>query len=531
MAVVHCGIIVAYKHSKTSIHSMIDYTKLFAGGAIFSGVVAFWDKIKSFAWRLISLLVQQVEIPNKDVRDAVIAYLIDNYKYSSTYDKVYGAIYESLRNGRYGLVPYELFGQRSLVFWNGMYPFLFNNKQSTDNSGHEESRNRYEQPDTMATTITFLRGKLNIDELIFNACDARNKSMWRVAQDEKIGEKRFTVYYVPKKKASHDEYEPTSDGLPWYQQSNYRLIGITSEQLGKAIFSSGKALDNLIFPDKVKNLIKEVERWCRSKDWYRSKNIPWKRGWLLYGPPGTGKTALARAFAEDLDLPIYVYSLAQMDNATLMKAWAKMQVNVPCIALLEDIDNVFHGRNNISRRFPVMSFSNYSDEDDENGNGEKPEPLAPLTFDCLLNCLDGVEKSDGVFTIITTNDLSKIDPALGIPSISTNLGEQEFISSRPGRIDKAIELTYMEPSEMKVMASRILKGYDLELEKMILYIEQSGDTKQTPAQFQERCGQIALKCYWEEQEKVSPDTNGKLQAKSSSFHTNSLTNIINPNNN
>jgi len=29
--------------------------------------------------------------------------------------------------------------------------------------------------------------------------------------------------------------------------------------------------------------------------------------------------------------------------------------------------------------------------------------LTPLTFDCLLNCLDGVERSDGIFTIVTTN--------------------------------------------------------------------------------------------------------------------------------
>ena len=27
-----------------------------------------------------------------------------------------------------------------------------------------------------------------------------------------------------------------------------------------------------------------------------------------------------------------------------------MQVNVPCIALIEDIDNVFHGRENVARK-------------------------------------------------------------------------------------------------------------------------------------------------------------------------------------
>ena len=46
-------------------------------------------------------------------------------------------------------------------------------------------------------------------------------------------------------------------------------------------------------------------------------------------------------------MPIYVFNLAQMSNHELMKAWTEMQVNVPCIALIEDIDNVFHGRENV----------------------------------------------------------------------------------------------------------------------------------------------------------------------------------------
>ena len=39
-----------------------------------------------------------------------------------------------------------------------------------------------------------------------------------------------------------------------------------------------------------------------------------------------------------------MFNLATLDNHELMTAWAAMQVNVPCIALLEDFDNVFHGR-------------------------------------------------------------------------------------------------------------------------------------------------------------------------------------------
>ena len=221
---------------------------------------------------------------------------------------------------------------------------------------------------------------------------------------------------------------------------------------------NGRALDNLIFPQRVKDLINEIELWRNNRDWYADKGIPWKRGWLLYGPPGTGKTALARAFAEDLNMPIYVFNLAEMGNHELIKAWTEMQVNVPCIALIEDIDNVFHGRENVVRRGSMMSMMLGRDEK-KGGNGKNDDGMrdmfAPLTFDCLLNCLDGVERTDGIFTIITTNDLTKIDPALGQPRKLPD-GTTEFISTRPGRIDKAVELTYMEPADKKLMAKRIL---------------------------------------------------------------------------
>jgi hypothetical protein len=110
-----------------------------------------------------------------------------------------------------------------------------------------------------------------------------------------------------------------------------------------------------------------------------------------------------------------------------------MQLNVPCIALIEDIDNVFHGRENISRKHGMMSFLMASKKKD--GEADQPPP-SPLTFDCLLNCLDGVDRCDGVFTIVTTNSIDKIDPALGQPRKLPD-GTVEFISSRPGRIDKA----------------------------------------------------------------------------------------------
>jgi SpoVK/Ycf46/Vps4 family AAA+-type ATPase len=238
--------------------------------------------------------------------------------------------------------------------------------------------------------------------------------------------------------------------------------------------------------------------WRRSRQWYYDRSIPWKRGWLLYGPPGTGKTALARAFAEDLNLPITVFNLAELSNRQLARSWAAMQATVPAIALFEDIDNVFHGRENVARKSAaVMPLVMSAPANGDGRKAGKTKNTEPVTFDCLLNCLDGVERADGIFTIITTNDIAKIDPALGQPRTLPD-GSVEFISTRPGRVDKAVELGYLESADKRRLADRILGDFPAERAAMLDFIDRYPDLPETPAQFQERCGQIALACFWDE---------------------------------
>lgn len=460
------------------------------------GVVAsMWTKMKDVAWRVVGLVIQRVEIPTQAAHDAVTAHLISKFRRSRNYDRMYGATWEYQRDGRYGLVPYEQFGNRTLILWNGWVPFLFTNQQEKktpakgENSGSSDKVKVY-------STVTFVRGTVDVEGILKDACDFRNQMSWAAEDAEQEAKTRFVIHHVPKRHDDDDDDYSGSNGLAWYQQGSYRLLAHTADQLGKRPTANGLALDNLIFPQRVKDLIKEIGLWRKSRDWYREKGIPWKRGWMLYGPPGTGKTALARAFAEDLNMPIYVYNLAEMGNHELMKAWGEMQMNVPCIALIEDIDNVFHGRENVSRKNQGFGLMLPSAKKDDDGGG-RGGLLTPLTFDCVLNCLDGVERSDGVFTIITTNDVTKVDPALGQPRRLPD-GSTEFISTRPGRIDKAVELGYMEPADKKKLARRILGAYERELMEMCAFVDKFPDLQETPAQFQERCAQVALKSYWRE---------------------------------
>lgn len=66
------------------------------------------------------------------------------------------------------------------------------------------------------------------------------------------------------------------------------------------------------------------------------------------------------------------------------------------------------------------------------------------------------------------------------------------------RTSSAVELTYMESADQKLMAKRILGEYPDEYLLMLEFIDRYPDVPETPAQFQERCGQIALKCFWNE---------------------------------
>ncbi len=511
----------------------------FAGFAALSGLfgilVGMWSKIKSFAYQIKSRVIRKVEIVTNGQNTALISYLIKNYKKSSNYDKVYGAAREDIRSlGRQNLVAYELFGSRTTIFWNGWLPFVYSDSLEAAKEGKGKDDGYYEDDGTKTkdgkrvvfASISYIRGTLDIDKLLLAATEAYNKTLNDTLSIQEVAAKdatkRFKVINVPdvdnganpKSRNSYGDDDPLEEGLGWYMMDKYRILTHDKTDIGPKMLGNGKkAMDMLFFPNHVMELVEEVKHWHGSKDWYDSKGITWKRGWLLYGPPGSGKSAIVRAFAEDLNMPIYVYNLADMGNNQLIKEWKNMQANTPCIALIEDIDGVFHGRENVAAKAmsgigmfgglgAMRRKKDDDDDDDDDAKGEKKGMgigYGGVTFDCLLNVIDGVARVGGVFTIITTNDVHKVDPALGGPNVGQDMGEG-YVSNRPGRVDKVIELTYMTADDKKKMAAHILGEYRDEYDALCAAVD-AHDVKQTPAQFQELCAQIALKRFWSEKKK------------------------------
>jgi len=163
-----------------------------------------------------------------------------------------------------------------------------------------------------------------------------------------------------------------------------------------------------------------------------------------------------------------------MSNEEFTDFWNMSLNAAPCIVLLEDLDRVFHGDKMVG-------------ESTHTTKGR-------LTMDCILNCINGVESSDGIITFVTANDVSKIDKALGIPDATGK-------SSRPGRLDKMIFFKKLEKEQRILIAGRILDWFPNVVDAVV-----EAGVGETGAQFEKRCSDIAIAEFW----KLSKSDREKL---------------------
>jgi ATPase family associated with various cellular activities (AAA) len=465
---------------------------------VFGVVLRSWQSIKNCCNSVIGVFVIHAHLDDETTARAVLTYLVRRYPRSRGGQRTFGGRHDSFRDGKYGHIPYEVLGNRTMLFWRGWLPFWFVVREEKQDAGKSGGSVIYwgSRPKTdFKACLVFFRFTLDVEEIIRLASRSRNEMYWAVEEKQR---RRFFLKKIPDPYGSGEQRYSAGTSLEWFHEGAVRLLDHEASQLGRATMTqTGKAADQLYFPRRIKDLIQEVWAWHGLKDWYLQRNIPWKRGWCLYGPPGTGKTALVRAIAEDLDMPLFIYSLGHMLDRDLERSWEDMQAHTPCVALFEDFDTVFHGRENVYGK-PTLAdqIAGAMPNAANNSNAATALEVGKLSFGCLLNCLDGVVKGGGIFTVITTNHVDKLDRALGQPQRNPD-GSVEFISTRPGRIDKAIELGYMEREDKKRLARRIFFDDDHGYRVMVEQIEREPDKKETPAQFQEACAQLALAQLWD----------------------------------
>lgn len=165
--------------------------------------------------------------------------------------------------------------------------------------------------------------------------------------------------------------------------------------------------------------IRDVEQFLNSEQSYRSRGIPYKRGYLLYGMPGTGKTSLLAYLANKHNMNVYIVSSDAIRNFSSMVT----DIKPNSIVLIEDIDMTTLGEKRNGLVHEPTSTSALDDDTD----GENPFASLVTNKDVIrefLNALDGITEFGGSIIVATTNKPDVLDAAL----------------LRPGRIDKQIEI-------------------------------------------------------------------------------------------
>lgn len=175
--------------------------------------------------------------------------------------------------------------------------------------------------------------------------------------------------------------------------------------------------------DKSK-LFDLVDNFVNNENFYTDRGLNYKLNILLYGPPGTGKSTIALVIASKFKKNLNILPLSDISDVTLINAYSS--VNSEDIILIEDVDACA-----AACKRDVDDFKN-------DGNG--------ATTSGLLNVLDGVLSAPGVITILTTNHLDKLDPAI----------------IRPGRMDLVLEIGYARREEISEMFKMYYPGFKID---------------------------------------------------------------------
>lgn len=139
---------------------------------------------------------------------------------------------------------------------------------------------------------------------------------------------------------------------------------------------------------------------------YEKWGMRFPRGILLYGPPGTGKTMLAMAMANECEATFIVKKCSDMVNKyfgesekNIERAFDEAEKKAPSILMFDEINSIIPSRSSIDNHMQRL-------------------------VNTMLSRMDGMEKTDGVVVMGTTNLLESLDPAI----------------IRGGRFDKLIEV-------------------------------------------------------------------------------------------
>jgi hypothetical protein len=264
----------------------------------------------------------------------------------------------------------------------------------------------------------------------------------------------LTGFFVPVK-----EMKRFVRGFMNVSKTSDKTIDIFENQAGywtKSVSKPQRPFDSVIFPASsmksdmngvavesssesvAHDILRDINEFIDSKEWYKSKGIPYRRCFLIQSPPGSGKSSYIQALAGALNRDIYYMSLNEKGLTDSTFARSLRQTSDKSIVLIEDIDVAF----------PVKR----TDKVAKSAAGQIANKMSTLTMSGFLNAMDGMLAPEGKILFLTTNHIENLDPAL----------------IRPGRVDRVITMSYATKEQIAKMCDRFLGEEHKDLKELVI---------------------------------------------------------------
>ena len=180
--------------------------------------------------------------------------------------------------------------------------------------------------------------------------------------------------------------------------------------------------EQVILPKKTLDLLdRNVIQFVRQRPQLAKFKQATKKGILFYGPPGTGKTHTIHYLARALQG--HTTFLISAEQVGLLSEYMTLaRLLQPSVVVMEDVDLIARERT------------------------EMNSPCEEALLNKLLNEMDGLKEEADILFILTTNHPEALERAL---------------SSRPGRIDQAIEFPLPDDEGRQKLVRLYSQGIEL----------------------------------------------------------------------